>query len=95
MCLLERQKSQKYFFRTQPDFGVLRHKCYIQVHHQLGLYQIFFVSIGCSSTFLKQLYCQFLIIIIDLVSGKKETVESQLYLNYFVSVVILEVYILH
>ena len=57
-----------------------------------------FVSIGCSSTFLKQLYCQFLIIIIDLaclVSGKKETVESQLYLNYFVSVVILEVYILH
>ena len=53
-----------------------------------------FVSIGCSSTFLKQLYCQFLIIIIDLVSGKKETVESQLYLNYFVSVVILEVYIL-
>ena len=54
-----------------------------------------FVSIGCSSTFLKQLYCQILIIIIDLVSGKKETVESQLYLNYFVSVVILEVYILH
>ena len=53
------------------------------------------VSIGCSSTFLKQLYCQFLIIIIDLVSGKKETVESQLYLNYFVSVVILEVHILH
>ena len=51
-----------------------------------------FVSIVCSSTFLKQLYCQFLIIIIDLVSGKKET---QLYLNYFVSVVILEVYILH
>ena len=49
-----------------------------------------FVSIGCSSTFSKQLYCQFLIIII-----KKETVESQLYLNYFVSVVILEVYILH
>ena len=47
-----------------------------------------FVSIGCSSTFLKQLYCQFLIITIDLVSGKKETVESQLY--YFVSVVILE-----
>ena len=31
-----------------------------------------FVSIGCSSTFLKQLYRQFLIIIIDLVSGKKE-----------------------
>ena len=53
-----------------------------------------FVSIGCSSTFLKQFYCQFLIIIIDLVSGKKET-ESQLYLNYFVSVVIFEVYILH
>ena len=52
-------------------------------------------SIGCSSTFLKQLYCQFLIIIIDLVSGKKETVESQLYPNYFVLVVILEVYILH
>ena len=50
----------------------------------------FFVSIGCSSTFLKQLYCQFLIIIIDLISGKKK-----LYLNYFVSVVILEVYILH
>ena len=46
-----------------------------------------FVSIVCSYTFLKQLYCQFLIIIIDLVSGKKETVESQLYLNYFVSVV--------
>ena len=53
-----------------------------------------FVSISCSSTFLKQLYCQFLIIIIDLVSGNKET-ESQLYLNYFVSVVILKVYILH
>ena len=35
-----------------------------------------FVSIGCSSTFLKQLYCQFLIIIIDLVSGKKETVSE-------------------
>ena len=27
MCFLERQKSQKYFFRTQPDFGVLRHIC--------------------------------------------------------------------
>ena len=39
-----------------------------------------FASIGCSSTFLKRLYCQFLFIIIDLVSGKKETVESQLYL---------------
>ena len=35
-----------------------------------------FVSIDCSSTFLKQLYCQFLIIIIDLVSGKKETVSE-------------------
>ena len=35
-----------------------------------------FVSIGCSSTFLKQLHCQFLIIIIDLVSGKKETVSE-------------------
>ena len=35
-----------------------------------------FVSIGCSSTFLKQLYRQFLIIIIDLVSGKKETVSE-------------------
>ena len=29
------------------------------------------VSIGCSSTFLKQLYCQFSIIILDFVSGKK------------------------
>ena len=54
-----------------------------------------FVSIGCSSTFLKQLYYQFSIIIPDFVSDKKETVESQLYLNYFVSVAILEVYILH
>ena len=54
-----------------------------------------FVSIGCSSTFLKQLYCQSSIIILDCVSGKKETVESQLYLNYFVSVAILDVYILH
>ena len=55
-------------------------------------------SIGCSSTFLKQLYCQFSILILDFVSGeKKQTVESQLYLNYFVSVAILEVYrpILH
>ena len=34
-------------------------------------------------------------IILDFVSSKKETVESQLYLNYFVSVAILEVYILH
>ena len=54
-----------------------------------------FVSMGCSSTLLKQLYCQFSIIILDFVSGKKQTVESQLYLNYFVSVTILEVYILH
>ena len=54
-----------------------------------------FVSIGCSSTFLKQLYCQFSIIILDFVSGKKETAKSQLYLNYFLSVAILEVYILH
>ena len=53
------------------------------------------VSIGCSSTFLKQLYCQFSILILDSVSGKKKPVESQLYLNYFVSVAILEVYILH
>ena len=53
------------------------------------------VSIGCSSTFLKQLYCQFSTLILDSVSGKKKTVESQLYLNYFVSVAILEVYILH
>ena len=52
-------------------------------------------SIGCSSTFLKQLYCQFSILILDFVSGKKKPVESQLYLNYFVSVAILEVYILH
>ena len=52
-------------------------------------------SIGCSSTFLKQLYCQFSILILDFVSGKNKTVESQLYLNYFVSVAILEVYILH
>ena len=52
-------------------------------------------GIGCSSTFLKQLYCQFSILILDFVSGKKKTVESQLYLNYFVSVAILEVYILH
>ena len=28
------------------------------------------VSIGCSSTFLKQLYCQFSILILDFVSGK-------------------------
>ena len=54
-----------------------------------------FVSIGCSSTFLKQLYCQFAIIILDFVSRKKETVESQLYIKYFVLVAILEVYILH
>ena len=53
------------------------------------------VSIGCSSTFLKQLYCQFSIRILDFVSGKKNPVESQLCLNYFVSVAILEVYILH
>ena len=52
-----------------------------------------FVSISCSSTFLKQLYCPFSSIILDFVSGEKETIESQLYLNYFVSVVILEVYI--
>ena len=45
-------------------------------------------SIGCSSTFLKQLL--FLIS-----SPVKKTVEFQLYLNYFVSVVILEVYIVH
>ena len=38
-----------------------------------------FVSIGCSSTFLKQLYCQFSIIIIDFVSGKKETAVSELF----------------
>ena len=30
------------------------------------------VSIGCSSTFLKQLYCQFSIRILDFVSGKKK-----------------------
>ena len=30
-----------------------------------------FVSIGCSSTLLKHLYCQFSIIILDFVSGKK------------------------
>ena len=53
------------------------------------------VSIGCSSTFLKQLYCQFSTLILDYVSGKKKTVESQLYLKYFVSVTILEVSILH
>ena len=53
------------------------------------------VSIGCSSTLLKQFYCPFSIIILDFVSSKKETVESQLYLNYFVSVAILDVYILH
>ena len=38
-----------------------------------------FVSLSCSSTFLKQLYCQFSIIIIDLVSGKKETAVSELF----------------
>ena len=38
-----------------------------------------FVSIGCSPTFLKQLYCQFSIIIIDFVSGKKETAVSELF----------------
>ena len=53
------------------------------------------VNIGCSSTFLKQLYCQFSILILDFVSGKKKTVKSQLYLNYFVSVAVLEGYILH
>ena len=53
------------------------------------------VSIGCSSTFLKQLYCQFSTLILDSVSGKKKTVEPQLYLKYLVSVAILEVYILH
>ena len=52
-------------------------------------------SIGCSFTFLKQLYCQLSILILDFVSGKKKPVESQLYLNYFVSMAILEVYILH
>ena len=51
-------------------------------------------SNGCCSTFLNQLYCQFSIISLDFVSGKKETVQSQLYLNYLVSVAILEVYIL-
>ena len=30
-----------------------------------------FVSIGCSSTLLKQRYCHFSIIILDFVSGKK------------------------
>ena len=35
------------------------------------------VSIG-SSTLVKQLYCPFPIIILDFVSSKKETVESQL-----------------
>ena len=30
------------------------------------------VSIGCSSTFLKQLYCLFSILILDFVSGKKK-----------------------
>ena len=38
-----------------------------------------FVSIGCSSTFLKQLYCQFLIIIIDLVSGLLVPAVSELF----------------
>ena len=38
-----------------------------------------FVSIGCSSTFVKQLYCQFLIIIIDLVSGKRVPAVSELF----------------
>ena len=35
-----------------------------------------FVSIGCSSTLLKQLYCQFSIIILDFVSGKKNQLLS-------------------
>ena len=50
------------------------------------------VSIGCSSTLLRQLYCPFPIIILDFVSSKKETFESHLYLNYFVWVAILEYY---
>ena len=54
-----------------------------------------FVSNGCSSTLLKQLYFKFSVIILDFVCGKKKPVESQLYLNYFVSVTIPEVYILH
>ena len=34
------------------------------------------VSIRCSSTFLKQLYCQFSTLILDSVSGKKKTVPA-------------------
>ena len=53
-----------------------------------------FVSIGCSSTLLKQFTAIFLLL--SLISSLlKKPVESQLYLNYFVSVAILEVYILH
>ena len=53
------------------------------------------LNIGCSSTLLKQLYGPFSIIILDFVSSKKESVESLLYLNYFVAVRILEVHLLH
>ena len=54
-------------------------------------------GIGLFFHIAKQLYCQFSIILLSLISTlvKKETVESQLYLNYFVSLAILEVYILH
>ena len=37
------------------------------------------VSIGCSSTFLKRLYCQFSIRILDFVSGKKTPAVSELF----------------
>ena len=37
------------------------------------------VSIGCSSTFLKQLYCQFSILILDFVSGKKNLLSPELF----------------
>ena len=37
------------------------------------------VSIGCSSKFLKQLYCQFSILILDFVSGKKVPAVSELF----------------
>ena len=53
------------------------------------------VSIGCSSSLVKQLGFPFSIIILYFVSSKNETFKFQLYVNYFMSVAILEVYILH
>ena len=95
-------KFLRYLFLFHPDqFTILPYgRIFLNanvIFQFIISYQLsdIYVSIGCSSTFLKQLYCQFSILILDFVSGKKKTVECQLYLNYFVSVAILEVYILH